>query len=159
MTVEPAGKAAECNAARKDVGGSIFAKRFAMIRTALAGTATANAAGPPPTALGPAQIQDAYKLPATGRGQTVGIVDAFGDSNAETDLGVFRRSSVCRLAPPRMAVSRRLTRPVARAIRGTIRGGRWRPRWTWTRSPRPARLATSCSSRPTTTVWAIWASA
>jgi subtilase family serine protease len=83
-------KPAACNAAQKKVGGRAFAQCYAMIRTALAGTVTADAAGPPPTALGPAQIQDAYSLPATGAGQTVAIVDAFGDSSAEADLGVFR---------------------------------------------------------------------
>src|SRR5262249_53566327 len=81
---------ATCNAAQQNVSGKVFAQCFALIRTALAGRVSANAAAPPPTALGPAQIQDAYKLPATGGGQTVGIVDAFGDSSAEADLGVFR---------------------------------------------------------------------
>src|SRR5262249_32505522 len=47
-------------------------------------------ADPPPTALGPADIQAAYNLPTTGHGETVGIVDANGDSNAEADLAVFR---------------------------------------------------------------------
>ena len=45
---------------------------------------------PPPGALGPIDIQSAYKLPATGQGQTVAIVDAFGDSTAESDLATFR---------------------------------------------------------------------
>ncbi|HEY7050310.1 MAG TPA: carboxypeptidase regulatory-like domain-containing protein [Jatrophihabitantaceae bacterium] len=87
---QPNYQPAPCNVAQKKVGGKAFAQCFAMIHTALAGTVTADAAGPPPTALGPAQIQDAYSLPATGAGQTVGIVDAFGDSTAEADLGVFR---------------------------------------------------------------------
>src|SRR5262249_56780696 len=50
----------------------------------------ADAADPPPTALGPSDIQAAYNLPAAGTGQTVGIVDANGDSNAQADLAVFR---------------------------------------------------------------------
>lgn len=41
-------------------------------------------------ALGPADIQAAYKLPATGGGQTVAIVDAGDDPQAESDLAVFR---------------------------------------------------------------------
>ena len=47
-------------------------------------------AGPPSTALGPQQIQSAYDLPDAGAGETVAIVDAYGYSAAEADLGVFR---------------------------------------------------------------------
>jgi subtilase family serine protease len=52
----------------------------------MAGTAT-------PTGLTPANLQNAYKLPSTtaGTGQTVAIVDAFDDPNAEADLGVYRQ--------------------------------------------------------------------
>jgi N-acetylneuraminic acid mutarotase len=46
--------------------------------------------GPPSTALGPTQIQSAYNLPDAGAGETVAIVDAYGYSTAEADLGVFR---------------------------------------------------------------------
>jgi subtilase family serine protease len=40
----------------------------------------------------PADLQSAYKLPSSqmGIGQTVAIVDAFNDPNAESDLGVYR---------------------------------------------------------------------
>ncbi|MEU1203636.1 carboxypeptidase regulatory-like domain-containing protein [Streptomyces sp. NPDC005813] len=48
------------------------------------------AAGPPSTALTPADIQSAYRLPATGQGQTVAIVDAFGYADAEADLSAYR---------------------------------------------------------------------
>jgi len=50
-----------------------------------------DAAGPPAGALTPANIQSAYHLPATGHGQTVAVVDAYGYSSAEADLAVFRR--------------------------------------------------------------------
>jgi N-acetylneuraminic acid mutarotase len=46
--------------------------------------------GPASTALGPQQIQSAYNLPDAGAGETVAIVDAYGYSTAEADLGVFR---------------------------------------------------------------------
>jgi N-acetylneuraminic acid mutarotase len=40
---------------------------------------------------GPSDLRDAYKLPADGgAGQTVAIVDAFDDPNAEADLAVYR---------------------------------------------------------------------
>src|SRR4051794_30928287 len=46
-------------------------------------------AGPP--GYHPADLQGAYNLnPAGGTGQTIAIVDAFDDPNAEADLGVYR---------------------------------------------------------------------
>jgi len=44
-----------------------------------------------PSGLNPADLRSAYKLSTTaGSGQTVAIVDAFDDPNAEADLGVYR---------------------------------------------------------------------
>ena len=93
----PSPKAAEatyanaaCNVAQKNVTAKAFARCFAMVRTGLDKQIKADPNDPPATALGPAQIQSAYKLPATGQGQTVAIVDAFGDSHAEDDLAAFR---------------------------------------------------------------------
>ena len=45
-----------------------------------------------PSGYHPADLQSAYKLPSStaGSGQTVAIVDAFNDPNAESDLGVYR---------------------------------------------------------------------
>jgi subtilase family serine protease len=44
-----------------------------------------------PSGYGPADLKSAYKLPATGgAGQTIGIVDAYNDPNAESDLSVYR---------------------------------------------------------------------
>jgi len=51
----------------------------------------ADASEPPATALTPSDIRSAYHLPATGQGQTVAVVDAFGYSSAEADLAVFRK--------------------------------------------------------------------
>jgi subtilase family serine protease len=47
---------------------------------------------PAPAGLGPADFQDAYKLPSSdhGDGVTVAIVDAYHDPNAEADLAVYR---------------------------------------------------------------------
>lgn len=44
----------------------------------------------PPRGLSPADIQAAYQLPNSG-GQTVAIVDAYDDPNAEQDLAVYRQ--------------------------------------------------------------------
>jgi len=45
-----------------------------------------------PAGYHPADLQSAYKLPSSsaGSGQTVAIVDAFDDPNAEANLGVYR---------------------------------------------------------------------
>ncbi len=45
-----------------------------------------------PTGLNPADLQSAYKLPSAtaGSGQTVAVVDAFDDPNAESDLATYR---------------------------------------------------------------------
>ena len=45
-----------------------------------------------PAGYHPSDLQSAYKLPSAtaGNGQTVGIVDAFDDPNAESDLAVYR---------------------------------------------------------------------
>jgi subtilase family serine protease len=44
-----------------------------------------------PTGYGPAQFQDAYALPSAvaGAGQTIAIVDAYDDPNAEADLATY----------------------------------------------------------------------
>ena len=68
------------------------ARCFAVVRTPASHAIIAAAAqdGPALTALTPADIRVAYHLPATGAGETVAIVDAFGDSSAESDLATFR---------------------------------------------------------------------
>ena len=64
---------------------------FALEATTNARSLIAGTDGPPATALGPAQIKAAYRLPDGGQGQTVAIVDAFGASTVEADLAVFRQ--------------------------------------------------------------------
>ncbi|WP_199791365.1 carboxypeptidase regulatory-like domain-containing protein [Streptomyces sp. 142MFCol3.1] len=45
----------------------------------------------PPAGLGPQDIQSAYNLPSDGgAGQTIAIVDAYDNPNAEADLAVYR---------------------------------------------------------------------
>jgi len=45
-----------------------------------------------PTGFGPADLRSAYKLPSTGgAGQTIAIVDAYDNPNAEADLGAYRQ--------------------------------------------------------------------
>lgn len=70
-----------------------YARCFAVVRTPASHSlaAAADASAPPSTALTPADLQAAYHLPASGgAGETVAIVDAYGDSKAESDLATFR---------------------------------------------------------------------
>ncbi|MEU6284235.1 putative Ig domain-containing protein, partial [Streptomyces sp. NPDC047028] len=66
---------------------SCFAQRRTDIKQRLASALAAAA----PSGLSPANLHDAYKLPSTGgSGMTVGIVDAYNDPNAESDLATYR---------------------------------------------------------------------
>jgi Carboxypeptidase regulatory-like domain len=69
-----------------------FAQCFAIVRTPADHVITADSSGPPSTALGPADIQAAYNLPSAtaGKGETMALVDAGNDADAESDLAVFR---------------------------------------------------------------------
>jgi hypothetical protein len=64
------------------------ARCFALIRTDIAPALR----GAAPAGFGPTDLQSAYSLPSStgGKGQIVGIVDAYDDPNAEKDLGVYR---------------------------------------------------------------------
>lgn len=85
---DPDYKPAGCYSATPKKG---TASCFALVRTTKTGGVVPGVDGPPATALTPADIQAAYHLPATGQGQTVAVVDAYGYSSAESDLAVFRR--------------------------------------------------------------------
>ena len=88
VAVDPAGAAAARSSMR--ICGAPAAK------SATCQAEVVTAAGKPlastsPGGLNPADIQDAYNLPATGgAGTTVAIVDAYNDPTAEADLGVYR---------------------------------------------------------------------
>ncbi|MFJ6663364.1 putative Ig domain-containing protein [Streptomyces sp. NPDC091383] len=67
---------------------SCFAQRRTDIKQQLAAAITPNAT---PSGLSPANLHSAYNLPTSaGSGMTVGIVDAFNDPNAESDLATYR---------------------------------------------------------------------
>jgi subtilase family serine protease len=60
--------------------------------TTTGGTTTTTSAGSSHAGYGPSDLESAYALPSAtgGGGQTVAVVDAFDDPNAESDLGVYR---------------------------------------------------------------------
>ncbi len=65
---------------------------FALARTDITGRKGVQAAAAAPAGFGPGDLRSAYALPSgtAGNGQTVAIVDAFDDPNAEADLAVYR---------------------------------------------------------------------
>ncbi len=70
-----------------------FAHCNALVRAGSARSAASlRAALATPSGYGPADLQSAYKLPGSSAGalQTVAVVDAQNDPNAESDLGVYR---------------------------------------------------------------------
>ena len=74
-----------------DLSAGPFAGCDAQVVTDANGDPLAGA-GPPSTALGPAQLNGAYDLPGTtqnGSSPTVAVVDAYDDPNAAADLATF----------------------------------------------------------------------
>jgi subtilase family serine protease len=68
-----------------------YARCFAQIRTDVAAT---RGLQPQVFGYGPSDLQSAYNLPSAkkGKNQTIGIVDAYDDPNAESDLAVYRQN-------------------------------------------------------------------
>jgi subtilase family serine protease len=65
----------------------------AIVRENVTASGTVAPSATTPTGYGPADLQSAYALTTAntaGGGQTVGIVDAFNDPNAEADLATYR---------------------------------------------------------------------
>ncbi|KPI15790.1 hypothetical protein OK074_8526 [Actinobacteria bacterium OK074] len=78
-----------CNALRVTGGETAFMKANAK-----ADTITPKASSDSPTGYGPSDLQSAYGLAdaasSNGSGETVAIVDAYDDPNAEADLATYR---------------------------------------------------------------------
>ncbi len=81
-----------CATSAKRGQATCFALRRTDISEPSALKADAIAPNATPSGLSPASLQSAYALPSStnGSGQTVGIVDAYNDPNAEADLAVYR---------------------------------------------------------------------
>ncbi|MCI3271987.1 S53 family peptidase [Streptomyces cylindrosporus] len=85
---------AACNALRVTGGTTAFMEKQAALKGVTPKTIKPNAASDSPTGYGPSDIQSAYGLAdaasANGSGETVAIVDAYDDPNAEEDLATYR---------------------------------------------------------------------
>ena len=70
-----------------DIVPERHARCFSVVRTDAFAHALPDQAG-----YGPNDLQSAYKLPSAtaGSGQTIGVVDAYDDANAESDLQLYR---------------------------------------------------------------------
>ncbi len=77
-----AGVRANCDAVP-----DLHARCFSLVRTDAFADAFPDQAG-----YGPSDLQSAYKLPSAtaGGGQTIGVVDAFDDASAESDMHLYR---------------------------------------------------------------------
>ena len=69
-----------------------FMQCLSVVRTDVKGHKGLFSVDTTPSGYGPGNLQSAYNLPSStaGSGETVAIVDAFDDPNAEADLGVYR---------------------------------------------------------------------
>ncbi|MEU8971962.1 S53 family peptidase [Streptomyces monashensis] len=85
---------AACNALRVIGGTTAFMEKQAALKGIAPKTVSPNAASDSPTGYGPSDIQSAYGLTSAaasnGSGETVAIVDAYDDPNAEADLATYR---------------------------------------------------------------------
>ena len=108
-----------------------YARCFAMVYTAVKNQIAATPDQPPPTALGPADIQTAYKLPA--KPARARRSPSWTPSATPPPSPTWPRSApstACRRAPPPTAASPRWTRPAGpttRRQRLPTAGGTWRP--------------------------------
>ncbi|SNX62232.1 physarolisin II [Streptomyces sp. TLI_55] len=85
---------AACNALRVTAGTTAFMEKQAALKGATPKSLKPNATSATPTGYGPSDLQDAYGLTdaaaSNGSGQTIAIVDAYDDPNAEADLATYR---------------------------------------------------------------------
>ena len=110
---------------------------------------------PSPPGMARRTCRVAYNLPSAtaGSGETVAIVDAYDDPNAEADLATYRAQYGLPACTTANGCFEKVNQegqqgnypPPTRAA------GQSRSRWTWTWCRRSARTATSSWSRPTAT--------
>ncbi len=125
---------------------------FALRRTDVKSVKGVMRADDTPNGYGAADLQSAYNLPTDGgAGQTVAIVDAFDDPNAEADLAVYREQYGLPACTTANGCFSKVDQRGGSDYPPPMRAGQARSRSTSTWSPRSRPTRTSCWSRPTTT--------
>ncbi|MFF7358758.1 peptidase S8 [Streptomyces filipinensis] len=85
---------AACDALRVTGGTTAFMEKQAALKGIAPKTVSPKASSDSPTGYGPSDLQSAYGLTdaasSAGTGETVAIVDAYDDPNAESDLAAYR---------------------------------------------------------------------
>ncbi|MFF7448150.1 MULTISPECIES: peptidase S8 [unclassified Streptomyces] len=85
---------AACDALRVTSGTTAYLEKQAALKGVAPRTIRPDAASATPTGYGPSDLRSAYGLTSTsssgGSGQTIAIVDAYDDPNAEADLATYR---------------------------------------------------------------------
>ncbi|MEU6381042.1 S53 family peptidase [Streptomyces sp. NPDC046909] len=85
---------AACNALRVTGGTTAYMEKQAALKGVTPKTVKPDASSATPTGYGPSDLQDAYGLTdasaSDGSGETIAIVDAYDDPNAEADLATYR---------------------------------------------------------------------
>ncbi|MFJ9867111.1 peptidase S8 [Streptomyces sp. NPDC101165] len=85
---------ASCHALRVTSGTTAFQEEQAARKGVAPATVSPKASSDSPTGYGPSDLQDAYGLTSaassSGSGETIAIVDAYDDPNAEADLATYR---------------------------------------------------------------------
>ena len=85
---------ASCNALRVTSGTTAFQEEQAAKKGITPKTISPKASSATPTGYGPSDLQSAYGLAdaasSNGSGETIAIVDAYDDPNAEADLATYR---------------------------------------------------------------------
>ncbi|MFF5013975.1 peptidase S8 [Streptomyces sp. NPDC001165] len=85
---------ASCHALRVTSGTTAFQEEQAARKGLAPRTVSPKASSDSPTGYGPSDLQDAYGLTSAassnGSGETIAIVDAYDDPNAEADLATYR---------------------------------------------------------------------
>ncbi len=144
-TSTPKGQSYVANCGRSAPQGQ--ARCFAVHRSRTVQPASAAAT---PSGYGPADLKAAYNLPDGGSGQTVAVVDAQDDPNAEADLSAYRAQyglPACTTANGCFSKLNQNGQQGSYPAPDAGWSGRSRSIWTWSR--RSARAATSRWWRPT----------
>lgn len=113
-----------------------------------------------PAGYHPADLQAAYNLPSAtkGNGETVAIVDAYDDPNAEADLGVYRSTFGLSACTTSNGCFKKVNENGGKSHQPRMLAGPRKFHWTSIWSAPSAPTAISCWLKPRPTTSLIWVS-